>query len=217
MVQLMHGWKAPLVVFLVAAGITHNGYAGQKPKEKAKAVESGDVTIEAKGYLDQSDRELECSPETAKSWAEKATRTVDGATLRDQKTRDIVGDIKSDSLTKRAAAESRISHLSQVANQARSVAKRTRVESAQGLLREADAKECYAGFRYLRNKIAQQQERALDSIRMGDALLDTQPKKALSYYRKAQKIDSEYPGLDQKIQWVSRSRRNRNSRRTYEN
>src|ERR1035438_66341 len=112
---------------------------GQKT---APVAQSGDKTIEAAGYLAQSGQDLECSPESAKMWAKKASETLDGVRKPDKATQEIVGNLRVESNTKIAEAEKRLGDLTTVGNQTRNLFKQAKLETAHSTLLSVDPKAC---------------------------------------------------------------------------
>lgn len=167
---------------------------GQRP-EQAKPP---DKSIEAAGYLAQADRELACAPESAKNWAKKALDTLGSARDRDAIVRDTLGDLKSQSNLKIAAADKQITALTAGAKAARSSIKQARLVSAAEALKAADPQACYAGFKELLAEIGEHERQAAGYVRQGDDILPTKPKSAIKLYEAAAKINSEHPDIQNK-------------------
>lgn len=209
----LHRLPAVLLMFIGMAPT-----AAQKTNLKPQ---TGDKSIEAVGYLTESDRDLQCNPESSKTWAKKALDTLSGVKKKDQETRNVVSSLKSESNSKISAAEGRSRQLSAAASQARVLFKRRRLESAQGTLTRLDPDACYARFKELRLQIDQRKSVATGFVDQGDEMVrDGNAAGAISarnarkyygiarkLYAKARKIDVEYPDLDNKLPAKSGKRR----------
>lgn len=187
-----------LIVFVLGiavAGLTTSNQA----QNSAPAGQTGDKTIEAAEYLAQAEKERECDPEGSSNWADRAIRlvaTIDPRTVPSQR---ILDNLRGDSKRQSDNAHTRVVQLADVAATARTFLKDARVESAARALEEADPKGCYAGFNAVKSKIQLAREQVQDEVRLGDAIVWTNRKGGLAHYRKAEKVDHEYPGLDSKI------------------
>lgn len=157
-----------------------------------------DKSIEAAGYLAQADRELTCAPESAKNWAKKALDTLGSARDKDAVVRDTLGDLKSQSNLKIAAADKQIAALTAGAKNARTSMKQTRLGSAMEALKAADPQGCYAGFKELLAEIGERERQAAGYVRQGDEVVQIKPKNAIKLYEAAAKVNSEYPDIQNK-------------------
>lgn len=179
----------------------------RSPGQKPAPGQHGDLTIEAAEYLDESEREVQCGPESARSWAEKAIKLAGQISTRDPTVRATVAKLKTEGEAHATAAQARANRLSAAGVESKAQLKTARLETATTILTEADPQNCYRGFDELRSKITRAKEAAADAIRLGDATMWTNRKRALEEYRKAQKIDAEYPDLETKIDSVTKKRK----------
>ena len=174
-------------------------YGRTNAQQQAGKAQPPDKKIEASGYLAQADRDLECDPERAKSWAKKALDLVSSAREAEQAMIDTLGDLKSQSNIKIVEAGKRIDLFNESAREARGFIKRAKLETASGRFQRDDPKACYAGFKSLRFEIEERKSKAEVLIKQGDAAASRRLKQAIKFYVNAGRIDVEYPGLDQRI------------------
>jgi len=182
--------KRPALSVLIVISIIPGGF-GQKT---APLAQSGDKTIEAAGYLAQSGKDLECSPESARMWAKKASETLDGVRKPDKATQEIVGNLRAESNTKIAEAEKRLGDLTRTGNQTRNLFKQAELETAHSTLLSVDPKACYASLNDLRTKIEEGRQSASAIARQAAQLGGgrTNRKAVAKLYAKAEKINKEY-------------------------
>ncbi len=177
--------RQPVLACLIAVG-PQSMLIGQK-------AQSGDKTIEAAGYLAESGRELECSPESSRMWGKKALGTLDGVRTQDSQVRETVNNLRLDSNTKIEEAEKRLSQLTTAASETRSLLKQAKLETAHNALVSVDPKACYAGLKDLRNKTDEGRRSAYLVARQADLLSGQGKRKAAKkLYAKAGKINREY-------------------------
>lgn len=157
-----------------------------------------DKGIEAAGYLAQADRELACVPESARNWARKALDTLGGARETEPTLRDMLGDLKSQSNLKVAAADQQIALLAGGAKSARAAIKQGRLLTAASALKTTDPQGCYAGYKTLLAELSEHERQAAGYVRQGDQVVESKPKDALSLYESAGNINNEYAGLQEK-------------------
>jgi hypothetical protein len=157
-----------------------------------------DKGIEAAGYLAQADRELTCAPESAKNWAKKALDTLGSARETDPTLRDMLGDLKSQSNLKVAAADKQIALLAGGAKSARASIREGRLLTAASTLRAADPQGCYSGYKAWLAELSDHERQAAGYVRQGEEIVESKPKNALSLYESAGKINNEYAGLQEK-------------------
>lgn len=192
---------AAILVMLIPLIFVPARLPAQQPPEKPGRA---DRNIEALGYLEQADRELACSPEKAIAWAQKALDTLASGSDNGRSVEPGVANARSQCSAKIAVASRRIADLASVATAAAASLKGARLEAGMAKITEADPDACYTGFNSVRFRLDQRRAAADSLVRQGDLAAKFRRGRARSYYFRAREINAEYPGLQGKIDALSR-------------
>ncbi len=160
---------------------------------------SNSRVMEISGYLTQSDHALSCDPLAARNLAKKALDAASAARETDRAWIDALGDLKSQSNLAIGNADKRLEDLNAHEREARNAIKHARLRTANELLVQADPGNCYTGFKSVRGLLNQRRSQAEGLVRKGDELSAVHPKKAISLYQQAGRVDAEFPNLGSRI------------------
>ena len=190
-----HGSMSDLLAVILSLLLVQPSHAQQPSANSSSTSRIREIS----DYLTRSDHALACDPLAARNLAKRALDAASAARETDHAWIDALGDLKSQSNLAIGSAEKRQEDFDAHERDARKAIKQARLRTANELLVQADPGNCYAGFKAVKALVDQRRSQAESLIRKGDEAFAVHPKKAISLYEKAGKVDAEYPNLASRI------------------
>lgn len=190
---------------LLTALLTTQCFA-QRPSQPGEAAETADALVKAARQASRAQEELDCvHTQTTDPVAEALVYTgMALKTLRDARIADAVQRNQAVALRARLEEQERDlkrqqTKLSNTAESARKAMTAGRLVTAAKLLESAAAPKCDARFPGLSQQLQKLNEQVDGYVERGNGAVNSAPEKAIADYTEAMRINSEFPGIREKV------------------